>query len=99
MSRRSKRKQVRENFRLGFGEIMGVRDEDFGMEEETEIEIENDKIGKKCLCGAGERYEVCICYLKNKARRKELESKLGKEKFLKKQLVDELTQILIECDC
>ena len=52
----------------------------------------------RCRCNA-KMNEDCICYLKDKRRAKELEEKLGKEKFLKKQLVDELTQILIEYDC
>jgi hypothetical protein len=52
----------------------------------------------RCRCKA-ETDEECICYLTNKVRAKELEEKMGKEKFLKKQLVDELTQILIEYDC
>ena len=97
--RKGKREQMRENFRIGFGEIMGMKDEDFAMGEEVEIEIKDDELVKRCLCGAEERYEDCICYLRNKARQKELEQKLGKEKFLKKQFVDKLTQILIEDDC
>jgi hypothetical protein len=52
----------------------------------------------RCRCKA-KKDEDCICYLTNKLRAKELEEKLGKEKFLKKRLVDELTQILIEYDC
>jgi FKBP-type peptidyl-prolyl cis-trans isomerase len=53
---------------------------------------------KTCRCNAKED-EDCICYFYNKKRVKELEEKMGKEKFRKKQLVDELTQILIEYDC
>jgi hypothetical protein len=52
----------------------------------------------RCRCNA-KTDEECICYLTNKLRAKELEEKMGKEKFLKKQLVDELTQILIEYEC
>jgi hypothetical protein len=97
--RKGKREQMRENFRVGFCEVMGMKDEDFAMGEEVELEIKDDEIGKRCLCGADEKYEDCICYLKNKARRIELENKLGKERFLKKQLIDKLTQILIEYEC
>jgi hypothetical protein len=99
MKRKGKREREREDFRFVVGEITGMKDEDFGMGEEEEVEIKDNEIGKRCLCGAGEKYEDCICYLRSKARRKELENKLGKENFCKKQIVDELTQILIEYDC
>jgi hypothetical protein len=103
MKRKGKREREREDFRFVVGEITGMKDEDFGEGGGVEVEedVVNDddnEIGKRCLCGAGESYEDCICYLRSKARRKELENKLGKEKFLKKQLIDELTQILIEYD-
>jgi len=100
MKRKGKREREREDFRFVVGEITGMKDEDFGDGVEGDIVKEEDnEIGKRCLCGAGEKYEDCICYLRSKARRKELENKLGKEKFRKKQLIDELTQILIEYDC
>jgi|GEM_PF-5733026 len=51
-----------------------------------------------CKCKAKEDKD-CICYFYNKKRASELENKLGNEKFRKKQLIDELTQILIEYDC
>jgi replicative superfamily II helicase len=64
------------------------------------IEKEEEKQEKEntCRCNVKED-EDCICYFYNKKRASELEKKLGKEKFRKKQLVDELTQILIEYDC
>jgi hypothetical protein len=99
MRRKGKRELIRENFRFAVGEIMGMKDEDFGVVKEEEVEVKDNDMRVRCLCGAGEKYEDCICYLRSKARRKELEDKLGKEKFRRKQLVDELTQILIEYDC
>jgi len=51
-----------------------------------------------CKCKAKEDKD-CICYFYNKKRVSELENKMGKEKFREKQLIDELTQILIEYDC
>jgi predicted nuclease with TOPRIM domain len=59
---------------------------------------EVEEVVKACRCGARED-EDCICYFYNKRRAEELKRKLGEEKFRKKQLVDELTQILIEYDC
>jgi hypothetical protein len=97
--RKGKREREREDFRFVIGEITGMKDEDFGDGvEEDIVKYDDNEIGKRCLCGAGERYEDCICYLRSKARRKELEYKLGKENFCKKQLIDELTQIIIEYD-
>ena len=52
---------------------------------------------KTCRCNVKDD-EDCICYFYNKRRASELENKMGKEKFQKKQLIDELTQILIEYD-
>jgi hypothetical protein len=64
------------------------------------IEKKEEKQEKEntCRCNAKED-EDCVCYFYNKKRASELEKKLGKEKFRKKQIVDELTQILIEYDC
>ena len=59
---------------------------------------EEGRTEKTCRCNVKDD-EECICYFYNERRMKELEEKMGKEKFLKKQLVDELTQILIEYDC
>jgi hypothetical protein len=59
---------------------------------------EEKKEEKTCKCNAKEDKD-CICYLYDKSRAEELEKKMGKENFWKKQIVDKLTQILIEYDC
>jgi hypothetical protein len=71
--------------------VIEARVERINKEEEKEE-------AKTCKCKAKED-EDCICYFYNKKRAKELEEKMGKEKFRKKQLIDKLTQILIEYDC
>ena len=59
---------------------------------------EEGRTEKTCRCNV-KNDEDCICYFYSKKRVKELEEKLGRENFLKKRLVDELTQILIEYEC
>ena len=115
MKRKGKREQMREAVRDIVGEFVddALVDSDYVVKmppkssyvvearverirrinREEEQEEENT-----CKCKAKEDKD-CICYFYNKKRASELENKLGKEKFRKKQLVDELTQILIEYDC
>jgi hypothetical protein len=99
MKRKGKRGQMREAFR-DFVEEFADRDilEDLGNVNLKEKVEGGEEKGRTCRCNAKED-EECICYFYSKKRVKELEEKMGREKFLKKQLVDELAQILIEYEC
>jgi hypothetical protein len=115
MKRKGKREKMREAVRDVVGEFVdeeileALVDNDYVVKMPPKssyvIEARVEKIEKKeggeertCRCNAKEDKD-CICYFYSKKRAKELEEKMGKEKFLKKQLIDELTQILIEYDC
>jgi hypothetical protein len=100
MKRKGKRALMREAFK-DFVEEFADKDilKDLEGVELNKMEI-TEKVGEErtCRCNVKDE-EDCICYFYNKKRAKELEEKMGRENFLKKQLVDELTQILIEYDC
>jgi hypothetical protein len=101
VKRKGKRELMRESFK-DFVEEFADRDilRDLKGEEVNKNENveEGGKTEKTCRCNVKDE-EDCICYFYSKKRVKELEEKMGRENFLKKRLVDELTQILIEYDC
>jgi hypothetical protein len=97
MSKRGKREQMRESFKEFVSEFgdKDILDLDLSLKDK----VENvDLVEKTCRCET-KNDEDCICYFYNKRRVRELEEKMGREKFRKKQIVDELIQILIEYDC
>ena len=99
--RKGKRELMREAFK-DFVEEFADRDILRDLKGEEVNKNENvEELGrteKSCRCNV-KNDEDCICYFYNKRRASELEKKMGKENFCKKQLIDELTQVLIEYDC